>query len=152
MSFLLFAVTALHVLILILLFVATLDKQNYLHICKHTYAHPLCFGRALLKEWLHGVQAFMVLSLLFSSLAFIIFMWQLYTMKRGSLFYATGIFQILTAVSVFTAALIYTIHVDTFQQGRMPGGSYGHCFVLAWLAFPLALVSGIVYIHLRKKE
>ncbi|KAL7990014.1 hypothetical protein Chor_012680, partial [Crotalus horridus] len=56
------------------------------------------------------------------------------------------------AVSVFTAALIYTIHVDTFQRGRMPGGSYGHCFILAWLSFPLALISGIVYIHLRKKE
>ncbi|KAM6452634.1 epithelial membrane protein 3 isoform 1-T1 [Liasis olivaceus] len=163
MSFLLFAVTALHVLILILLFVATLDKSWWVLPDKETVniwyeclmdthhqnwtCHPVSDSR-----WLHAVQAFMVLSLLFSSLAFIIFMWQLYTMKRGSLFYATGIFQILTAISVFTAALIYTIHVDTFQRERMSGGSYGHCFVLAWFSFPLALISGIVYIHLRKKE
>ncbi|KAL7977431.1 hypothetical protein Chor_009380, partial [Crotalus horridus] len=130
-------------------------QDEFSSLCSHSpprsYPH-LTLCSHLGQEWLHGVQAFMVLSLLFSSLAFIIFMWQLYTMKRGSLFYATGIFQILTAVSVFTAALIYTIHVDTFQRGRMPGGSYGHCFILAWLSFPLALISGIVYIHLRKKE
>ncbi|ETE72569.1 Epithelial membrane protein 3 [Ophiophagus hannah] len=152
MSFLLFAVTALHVLILILLFVATLDKSWWVLPNSETVnIWNECLMDNQHQNWTCH-PAFMVLSLLFSSLAFIIFMWQLYTMKRGSLFYATGIFQILTAVSVFTAALIYTIHVDTFQQGRMPGGSYGHCFVLAWLAFPLALVSGIVYIHLRKKE
>nr|XP_060636392.1 epithelial membrane protein 3 isoform X1 [Anolis sagrei ordinatus] len=163
MGFLLFAVTALHVLILILLFVATLDKSwwvlpdketvNIWYDCvlndtTHTWR---CYSVSE-SAWLQAVQAFMVLSLLFSSFAFIIFMCQLYTMKRGSLFYATGVFQILTAISVFTAAVIYTVHVDEFQHRRMPGGSFGYCFVLAWLSFPLAMISGIIYIHLRKKE
>ncbi|XP_066484370.1 epithelial membrane protein 3 [Tiliqua scincoides] len=164
MSFLLFAVTALHVLILILLFVATLDKSwwvlpdhqsvNIWYDCllRNSTAETWVCHSVSDSEWLSAVQAFMVLSLLFSSFAFIIFMCQLYTMKRGSLFYATGIFQLLTALSVFTAALIYTVHVDEFQVTREKGGSFGYCFVLAWLSFPLALVSGIVYIHLRKKE
>nr|XP_020654607.1 epithelial membrane protein 3 [Pogona vitticeps] len=119
-----------------------LDSTNQTWVC-HTVSE---------SAWLQAVQAFMVLSLLFSSFAFIIFMCQLYTMKRGSLFYATGIFQLLTAISVFTAAVIYTVHVDEFQHGRLPGGSFGYCFVLAWLSFPLALISGVIYIHLRKKE
>ncbi|XP_054848230.1 epithelial membrane protein 3 [Eublepharis macularius] len=163
MSFLLFAVTALHILILILLFVATLDKSwwvlpddntvNIWYDCTYHNATQSWICQSVSKsEWLYAVQAFMVLSLLFSSAAFIIFMCQLYTMKRGSLFYATGIFQILAAISVFTAAVIYTTHVDEFQQGRQAGGSFGYCFVLAWLSLPLALISGFIYIHLRKKE
>ncbi|XP_042332386.1 epithelial membrane protein 3 [Sceloporus undulatus] len=163
MGFLLFAVTALHVLILILLFVATLDKSwwvlpdketvNIWYDCwQRNHTEGWVCHTVSESAWLQAVQAFMVLSLLFSSFAFILFMCQLYTMKRGSLFYATGIFQLLTAFSVFTAALIYTIHVDEFQHGRMPGGSFGYCFVLAWLSCPLALISGIIYIHLRKKE
>ncbi|TFJ97295.1 HNRPLL protein [Platysternon megacephalum] len=55
-------------------------------------------------------------------------------------------------ISVFTAALIYAIHVGKFHLHRQPGGSFGYCFVLAWLAFPLALLSGVMYIHLRKRE
>uniref|UniRef100_A0A670K8P6 Epithelial membrane protein 3 n=1 Tax=Podarcis muralis TaxID=64176 RepID=A0A670K8P6_PODMU len=162
MSFLLFAVTALHVLILILLFVATLDKSwwvlpdketvNIWYECTLNNHTNTWACKTVADTWLQAVQAFMVLSLLFSSLAFIIFMCQLYTMKRGSLFYATGIFQILTSISVFTAAVIYTTHVEQFQGRRPPGGSFGYCFVLAWLSFPLALISGIIYIHLRKKE
>nr|XP_028558723.1 epithelial membrane protein 3 isoform X1 [Podarcis muralis] len=163
MSFLLFAVTALHVLILILLFVATLDKSWWVLPDKETvniwyectlnnHTNTWACKTVADSAWLQAVQAFMVLSLLFSSLAFIIFMCQLYTMKRGSLFYATGIFQILTSISVFTAAVIYTTHVEQFQGRRPPGGSFGYCFVLAWLSFPLALISGIIYIHLRKKE
>uniref|UniRef100_A0A8D0L679 Epithelial membrane protein 3 n=1 Tax=Sphenodon punctatus TaxID=8508 RepID=A0A8D0L679_SPHPU len=163
MSFLLFAVTALHVLILVLLFVATLDKSwwvlpdnenfNIWYNCffDNNTGTWQCTSVSQ-SEWLHAVQGLMVLSLLFSSFAFIIFMFQLYTMKRGGLFYATGIFQIFACFSVFTAAVIYTVHVHEFHKDRNPGGSFGYCFVLAWLTFPLALISGIVYIHLRKRE
>ncbi|XP_073178273.1 epithelial membrane protein 3 isoform X1 [Lepidochelys kempii] len=124
-------------------------------LCHHGPARP--HPRAALRchsgqEWLHAVQALMVLALLFSSFAFILFMYQLYTMERGGLFYATGVCQLLACLSVFTAALIYAIHVSKFHHHRQPGGSFGYCFVLAWLAFPLALLSGIMYIHLRKRE
>lgn len=55
-------------------------------------------------------------------------------------------------VAVFTGALIYAIHAEEILAERPSGGSFGYCFALAWVAFPLALASGIIYIHLRKRE
>lgn len=57
-----------------------------------------------------------------------------------------------TGVAVFTGALIYAIHAEEILAERPSGGSFGYCFALAWVAFPLALASGIIYIHLRKRE
>ncbi|XP_078511094.1 epithelial membrane protein 3 [Lissotriton helveticus] len=163
MSFLLFGVTALHIIILVLLLVATLDKSwwvlsedetlNLWYDClydNNTEAW-LCSSVSD-NDWFHAVQALMVLSVLFSSFSFILFMWQLYTMARGGLFYATGLFQIFASLSVFTAAVIYACHVSEFHTGRLKDGYFGYCFVLAWVAFPLSMISGIMYIHLRKRE
>ena len=55
-------------------------------------------------------------------------------------------------VAVFTGALIYAIHAEEILAERPAGGSFGYCFALAWVAFPLALASGVIYIHLRKRE
>lgn len=55
-------------------------------------------------------------------------------------------------MAVFTGALIYAIHAREILAERPPGGSFGYCFALAWVAFPLSLASGIIYIHLRKRE
>lgn len=57
-----------------------------------------------------------------------------------------------TGVAVFTGALIYAIHVKDILEDRASKGSFGYCFALAWVAFPLALASGVIYIHLRKRE
>lgn len=54
--------------------------------------------------------------------------------------------------AVFSGALIYAIHPEEILEKYPRGGSFGYCFALAWVAFPLALVSGIIYIHLRKRE
>lgn len=54
--------------------------------------------------------------------------------------------------AVFAGALIYAIHPEEILEKYPRGGSFGYCFALAWVAFPLALVSGIIYIHLRKRE
>lgn len=57
----------------------------------------------------------------------------------------------LTACS---AALIYTLHnKEILQDSReLTLGHFGYCFILAWVCVPLLLCSGIMYIHLRKKE
>ncbi|XP_036598781.1 epithelial membrane protein 3 [Trichosurus vulpecula] len=163
MSLLLVVVSALHILILILLFVATLDKSwwilpgnDSLNLWKECLAYLNQSSQEVWEcrnvsenGWLKAVQALMVMSLVFCCLSFILFMFQLYNMKRGGLFYATGLCQLCTSVSVFTGALIYAIHVKEFHH---PRGSFGYCFALAWVAFPLALASGIIYIHLRKRE
>lgn len=57
-----------------------------------------------------------------------------------------------TGLAVFTGALIYAIHVKEILAKYQSGGSFGYCFALAWVAFPLALASGLIYIHLRKRE
>lgn len=44
------------------------------------------------------------------------------------------------------AAAIYT---DRFHQNE--NGWYGHCFILAWVAFGITFISSIIYFVLRKK-
>lgn len=51
----------------------------------------------LVVGWLKAVQVLMVLSLILCCLSFILFMFQLYTMRRGGLFYATGLCQLCTS-------------------------------------------------------
>ena len=57
------------------------------------------FHPSLLRTagWLKAVQVLMVLSLILCCLSFILFMFQLYTMRRGGLFYATGFCQLCTS-------------------------------------------------------
>nr|XP_027776220.1 epithelial membrane protein 3 isoform X1 [Marmota flaviventris] len=177
MSLLLLVVSALHILILILLFVATLDKSwwtlpgkeslNLWYDCTwNNGTKTWACSNVSENGWLKAVQVLMVLSLILCCLSFILFMFQLYTMRRGGLFYATGLCQLCTSehppfslptwgtegVAVFTGALIYAIHAEEILAKHPRGGSFGYCFALAWVAFPLALVSGIIYIHLRKRE
>ncbi|XP_078064264.1 peripheral myelin protein 22-like [Mustelus asterias] len=102
------------------------------------------------EEWLHACQASMILAVLFSSASFIIFLCQLYTLQKGSLFYATGLFQIFAGLCVMTASLIFTLHVWDIHGDQ--AGRYGYSYILAWTAFPVTLGSGIMYIHLRKLE
>ena len=45
-------------------------------------------------------------------------------------------------------AIIYTVMAP--DEGA--GTSYGYAYVLAWVAFPLSLISGLIYIILRKRE
>lgn len=46
-----------------------------------------------LQDWLQSVQALMVLSVVFSSISFLVFLGQLITMSKGGLFYFTGLCQ-----------------------------------------------------------
>lgn len=48
-----------------------------------------------------------------------------------------------------SGAIIYTV---MSPQWKNESDTYGYAFVLAWLAFPLTLISGFIYIILRKKE
>lgn len=52
---------------------------------------------------------------------------------------------------VMSGAAIFTVrHTDWHQASE--NTSYGFAYILAWLAFPLALASGIIYVILRKRE
>jgi len=60
----------------------------------------------------------------------------------------TAIFQILASLFVMCGAIIYTV----MSQDESSKAKFGYAYVLAWVAFPLCLISGLIYIVLRKKE
>lgn len=100
-------------------------------------------------DWLQAVQALMVLATLFCMLSFIFFLCQLFTLVKGGRFFFTAVFQVLSSLFVMSGAIIYTVMSPEWKDDD---DSYGYAFVLAWLAFPLTLISGLIYIILRKKE
>lgn len=51
---------------------------------------------------------------------------------------------------VMSAAAIYTVRHTEWHVNS--DNSYGFSYILAWVAFPLALLSGVVYVILRKRE
>lgn len=89
----------------------------------------------------------MILSVLFCFFSLIAFVFQLFKLVKGGRFFFTAIFQILASVFVMCGAIIYTVMRDDTSTPN-----YGYAYVLAWVAFPLCLISGLIYIVLRKKE
>ena len=51
---------------------------------------------------------------------------------------------------VMSAASIYTVRHPEWHPNSE--NSYGFAYILAWVAFPLALLSGVIYVILRKRE
>ncbi|KAM9597951.1 peripheral myelin protein 22 [Trichechus inunguis] len=159
MLLLLLGIIVLHVAVLVLLFVSTIVSQ---WLVGHEYAADLwqnctastgnihhCFSSSV-NVWLQSVQATMILSVIFSVLSLFLFFCQLFTLTKGGRFYITGVFQVLAGLSVMSAASIFTArHLEWHLNSDY---SYGFAYILAWVAFPLALLSGIIYVILRKRE
>ncbi|XP_004548663.1 epithelial membrane protein 3 [Maylandia zebra] len=165
MVFLLISLVVLHLLSLAMLVIATLEKtwwvwtesevSNLWHYCMYDNATEAWLCSAINQsDWLQSIQALMVFSVVFSSISFLVFLGQLFTMSRGSLFYITGLCQAFAGFADFAACLISTFHrKEIFDDSRVLNkGHFGYCFILAWLCVPLLLVSGVLYIHLRKKQ
>ncbi|XP_067227142.1 epithelial membrane protein 3b (MAM blood group) [Chanodichthys erythropterus] len=165
MASLLMFVTLLHLITLAVLFIATMEKSWWVwdgtessdlwYNCRfdnETEAWSCATSEE--TEWLQAVQVLMVLSVVFSSISFLIFLGQLFTMSKGGLFYLTGVCQAFAGLNAFTAVLIYTLHNKEILQDtqELSSGHFGYCFFLAWVCVPLLLCSGIMYIHLRKRE
>ncbi|XP_036388148.1 epithelial membrane protein 3 [Megalops cyprinoides] len=165
MAFLLMSVTLLHLITLAMLFIATMEKSWWVwdevknsdlwYNCMfdNTTGSWLC-ASAGENEWLQSIQALMVLSVVFSSISFLVFLVQLFTLSKGGLFYFTGLCQVCAGLTDFAVCLIYTLrHRDILQDsGEEWAGHFGYCFILAWICVPLLLISGVLYVHLRKKE
>ncbi|NXM18079.1 EMP1 protein, partial [Ploceus nigricollis] len=99
---------------------------------------------------LKAVQAFMILSIIFSVVALFLFIIQLFTLEKGKRFYMTGAVMlvcwmcILIAVSIYTARFTGTVAYSTDAH-------HGYCFILAWICFCFSFTIGILYLVLRKK-
>uniref|UniRef100_A0A8C6SPV7 Epithelial membrane protein 3b n=1 Tax=Neogobius melanostomus TaxID=47308 RepID=A0A8C6SPV7_9GOBI len=159
MAYLLMFVTLLHLITLAMLFIATMEKSWWVwdgmensdlwYNCRfdNLTGTWLC-SSSKETEWLQAVQVLMVLAVVFSSVSFLVFLGQLFTMSREA---CSTSLACLTALS---AALIYTLHNKEILQDlkELTLGHFGYCFFLAWVCVPLLVLSGIIYIHLRKKE
>ncbi|XP_005164496.1 peripheral myelin protein 22a isoform X1 [Danio rerio] len=157
MLVILFATIVLHLTSLIILFIATCASAWRTHgdtsydlwyDCTQINGGYKCSGNGD-ADWLQAVQALMVLATIFCLISFIIFLCQLFTLVKGGRFFFTAVFQILASLFVMSGAIIYTV---MSPQWKNDSDTYGYAFVLAWLAFPLTLISGLIYIILRKKE
>ncbi|KAK6318904.1 hypothetical protein J4Q44_G00101150 [Coregonus suidteri] len=160
MVLLLMSVTVLHLFTLAMLFIATMEKTSGLITdlwsnCIHDNitGNWLC-AASNGNDWLQAVQSLMVLSVVFSSISFLVFLGQLFTMSKGGLFYFTGLCQVFAGFTSFATCLIYTFHRKKILEDSrdLSIGHFGFCFILAWSCVPLLLFSGVLYVHLRKRQ
>ncbi|KAG9334912.1 hypothetical protein JZ751_006309 [Albula glossodonta] len=84
--------------------------------------------------YLQAVQATMILATILCCVGFFVFILQLFPL------------------CVMIGASIYTAQHKSFQQPSLHPGNYGYSFVLAWISFPLTLISGLMYLVLRKRR
>ncbi|KAF7207986.1 epithelial membrane protein 3 [Nothobranchius furzeri] len=162
---LLISIIVLHLVSLAMLFTATLEKSWWIW----TYSETSdlwrdCFynnstqvwvcATITENDWLQSVQALMVLSVVFSSVSLLVFLGQLVILPRGSLFYFTGLCQAFAGFTDFSACLIFSYHKKEILgvSKDVSQGHFGSCFIMAWLCVPLLHISGVLYVHLRKKQ
>ncbi|XP_028824661.1 peripheral myelin protein 22-like [Denticeps clupeoides] len=157
MLLLLLGIIVLHIAALVLLFVSTIVSawsvgreytSDLWTNCSSSASGYHC-ETAFTGEWIQAVQAPMILSIIFSFISLFLFFCQLFTLQKGGRFFLTGVFQILASLFVMSGAIIYTVMSPTWVP---QSESYGFAYILAWVAFPLALISGLIYIILRKRE
>ncbi|XP_071318765.1 peripheral myelin protein 22b isoform X2 [Trachinotus anak] len=156
MLLLLLGIILLHVAALVLLFVSTIvsvwttgetstsDLWKNCSTVSGGYCDPASTG-----EWIQAVQALMILSIIFSCISLFLFFCQLFTLQKGGRFFLTGTFQILASLFVMSGAIIYTVMSPEWVPET---NVFGYSYILAWVAFPLALISGLIYVILRKRE
>ncbi|XP_062480143.1 epithelial membrane protein 1 [Pezoporus occidentalis] len=99
---------------------------------------------------LKTVQAFMILSIIFSVIALVVFIAQLFTLEKGKRFYITGIIMLVCWLCILIAVSIYTARF-TGQIYPSVTSHHGYCFILAWICFCFSFIIGILYLVLRKK-
>ncbi|NXG65938.1 EMP1 protein, partial [Hemiprocne comata] len=99
---------------------------------------------------LKAVQAFMILSIIFSVIALVAFIVQLFTLEKGKRFYITGAIMLVCWMCILIGVSIYTARFT----GKIPMSTnthHGYCFILAWICFCFSFIIGILYLVLRKK-
>ncbi|XP_076008301.1 peripheral myelin protein 22b [Genypterus blacodes] len=156
MLVLLVGIVFLHLAALVLLFVSTIvsvwttgeTSTSDLWINCTTLNGYHC-DPASTGEWIQAVQALMILGIIFSFLSLFLFFCQLFTLQKGGRFFLTGAFQILASLFVMSGAIIYTVMSPEWVPETE---AFGYSYILAWVAFPLALISGLIYVILRKRE
>ncbi|KAM4635789.1 epithelial membrane protein 2 [Polymixia lowei] len=154
-----------HVASAILLFVSTIHNAWWIvsppggaviysdlwYSCNAT-CYPVEKSHTADAAYLQAVQATMILATILCCVGFFVFILQLFRLKQGERFVFTAIIQLLASLCVMIAASIYTAQGDTFHADSLKTGSYGSSYILAWVSFPMTLLSGLMYLVLRKRK
>ncbi|XP_027695102.1 epithelial membrane protein 2 [Vombatus ursinus] len=156
-----------HITSAALLFIATIDNAWWVGEEFYTDIWRICQNNTNCTEiddtfsgyaTIQAVQASMILSTILCCIALFIFVLQLFRLKQGERFVLTSIIQLLSCLCVMIAASIYTNqHEEIHDINRLHyqgtfEGKYGYSFILAWVAFAFTLISGIMYLILRKRK
>ncbi|NXN92121.1 EMP1 protein, partial [Rhinopomastus cyanomelas] len=99
---------------------------------------------------LKAVQTFMILSIIFSVIALVMFIVQLFTLEKGKRFYITGAIMLVCWVCILVGVSIYTARF-TDKMAEFASPHHGYCFILAWICFCFSFIISILYLVLRKK-
>ncbi|XP_048847234.1 epithelial membrane protein 2 [Brienomyrus brachyistius] len=149
-----------HITAAVLLFISTLNNAWWVsqtfymdlwYTCNTTWwsaEHSVSNNAAYLQV----VQTTMILATILCCVGFFVFILQLFRLKQGERFVFTAIIQLLSAFCVMIGASIYTAKHGSFQKPEFDNGEYGYAFVTAWISFPLILISGLMYLVLRKRK
>ncbi|KFQ23189.1 PREDICTED: epithelial membrane protein 2 [Merops nubicus] len=167
MLILLAFIIVFHITSAALLFISTIDNAWWVGSNFSTDLWRVCSTNnsscvAITDEFreyqsVQAVQAAMILSTIFCCVGFLVFILQLFRLKQGERFVLTSIIQLLSCLCVMIAASIYTdrheeLHKSSGYTFKVSEGQYGYSFVLAWIAFAFTLISGVMYLVLRKRK
>lgn len=154
-----------HVISAILLFISTINNAWWVasapggdviytdlwYSCNVTCV-PVKNSASTDAVYLQAVQATMILSTILCCVGFFVFILQLFRLKQGERFVFTAIIQLLASLCVMMGASIYTAEREGFTEESLRKGGYGSSYVLAWISFPMTVISGLMYLVLRKRK
>ncbi|XP_034395730.1 epithelial membrane protein 2 [Cyclopterus lumpus] len=154
-----------HVTAIILLFVATINNAWWVvssagreviyadlwYSCNST-CYPVENSHTAAAAYLQTVQATMILAIILCCVSLFIFILQLFKLEQGDRFIFTAVIELLASLCVMIAASIYSAQNKSFHVPSLQQGSYGSSYVLAWISFPMTLISGVMYLVLRKRK
>ncbi|XP_012495090.1 PREDICTED: epithelial membrane protein 1 [Propithecus coquereli] len=105
------------------------------------------------EDALKTVQAFTILSIIFSVISLVVFVFQLFTMEKGNRFLLSGATMLVCWLCIMIGASVYTHHYANSNTDYFLGtqNHHGYCFILTWICFCFSFIIGILYLVLRKK-
>ncbi|XP_034367336.1 epithelial membrane protein 1 [Arvicanthis niloticus] len=103
------------------------------------------------EDAIKAVQAFMILSIIFSVISLVVFVFQLFTMEKGNRFFLSGSTMLVCWLCILIGVSIYTHHYAHSEENFLSSSHQGYCFILTWICFCFSFIIGILYMVLRKK-
>ncbi|XP_074050647.1 epithelial membrane protein 1 [Macrotis lagotis] len=158
MLVLLAGIVVIHIATVVMLFVSTIanvwvvsKNGNYSEGLWNSCDYGKCDGTLTYanQDALKSVQAFMILSIIFSVISLLVFVFQLFTMEKGNRFFLSGAIMLVCWACILIGVSIYTNQYGTLNEKYLD--HHGYCFILAWICFCFSFIIVVLYFVLRKK-